>query len=253
MPQKRRLKEEKAKIETRQDFNRIVRSMHNFAKKGAEKVIVNQHGIGTTKWQMHEVKMEVRRINVNRANMLAKAKAAMGENPDMTGAIHTLEEASLHPKQINFDKKRSYTEWERFVTSAEHQIRENYMPDKVTNYKAFYLKAIDNQLGIYGEDLRNFVDMLPADFFHDNYRADDILTIDFTYDPQEAIDKANAVLEKWKEIAVEKGLINEEGHLIDEKGRLINKDGHLVDEEDNLVDEYGNLVDEYGNIINEVD
>jgi hypothetical protein len=187
-------------IETRQDFNREIKSIGRFAQRGAEKVVSNKKGLKVTAWEKKEIGYKVGAINRERAKVREKNNVDVNAK----GLMGKMKDADYKPKKINF-KNKSKKDWEKFVQSVEEQVRANYKNDSAESYKNTYLEMIKEWLGESGKDLYKIINQIPSDLVYENYLEDYITTISFTSDdllPQE--DRVETAIEKWKDLLWDK-------------------------------------------------
>jgi hypothetical protein len=184
----------KSNIKTRQDFNRELKSLDRFSQRGIEKPITSKTGNTVTKWEKKEAGYKVAQINRNRK---AQRDFYNIERPNMQ--MGTRKQNELKPKKFDFDKIKKGDEWEKFKATLEKQISANYNFEKLEQYKKNYLESIQNNLGYSGDELYNFISRIPADILYNHYWDDDeLLKIQFTYDPLPADTINDSVLEHWK-------------------------------------------------------
>lgn len=194
LPEKISVKDLKSNIETRQDFNRELKSLKRFSKKGAEKPILSKSGITTTAWEKKEVGYKVALLNRKRKAEREKANVSTEK-----GTMGTIENAGLKPKKYDINSIEP-SSWERFKKNVEKQIKSNYFDEKKELYKQNYIKAFINVFGsgfIIGFDfvLQKLKDM-PADELVDLYYNDPVMELDFVYDPLEYFQKFKSIQER---------------------------------------------------------
>lgn len=194
LPDRMTVKELTSRIETRKDFNRELNSVSRFMQKGAETPFQSQKGIKTTKWEKREVGYKV--AQVNRARTLERKKADVSTEK---GTMGTIETNMLLPKKYKIDEIKP-RDWDKFVNLLEKQVMDNYNDKQRESYKWNYMTAIINNLGFTGKALELYylIDSLPADVVYLVYMDDPDLQIGFIYDPKEASEKTDVLLERWK-------------------------------------------------------
>ena len=194
LPKKVSVKDLKNNIETRQDFNRELRSLQRFSKKGAEKPVISKTGITTTVWEKKEVGYKVALLNRKR-----KAERERAEVSTEKGTMGTIENASLQPKKYDINTIEP-SSWERFKKNVEKQIKSSYFDEKKELYKQNYIKGFINVFGggfIIGFDsvLQKLKD-IPADELVDLYYNNPVMELDFIYDPLEYNQKFTSIQER---------------------------------------------------------
>lgn len=197
LPERLTTSELKERIETRQDFNRELKSYSRFMQKGAETPLMSQTGIKTTKWQKKEVGYKVAQINRSRTLEAKKADVSTYK-----GTMGTIESNNLKPKKYDIDKIRK-SDWEKYLKTVNKQIKSNYKNEKILKYKENYLRAIIENLGESGiaKELYDYVSTLDAEMMYNVYYDDPVLQIQFTSDPLPADMIAENALEHWRGVA----------------------------------------------------
>lgn len=194
LPEKISVKDLKNNIETRQDFNRELKSLKRFSKKGVEKPVISKSGITTTLWEKKEVGYKVALLNRKRKAEREKANVSTEK-----GTMGTIENAGLNPKKYDINAIEP-SSWERFKKNVEKQIKSSYFDEKKELYKKNYIKAFINVFGsgfIIGFDsvLQKLKD-IPADELVDLYYNDPVMELDFVYDPLEYFQKFKSIQER---------------------------------------------------------
>lgn len=181
----------KEKINTRQDFNREVKSAERFLRKGAEEPITTQQGIKTTKWEVQETRYKVQQINRQRSAKRKKADVSTEK-----GTMGTIQANALQPKKFNINTI-SPSNWEAFKKSVEKQVGSNYYQEKDERYKENYLKALYNVFSSQDDfyQLQWYIKQIPASVLTQMYHDEPILQIDFIYDPIETEARFDAIME----------------------------------------------------------
>lgn len=198
LPEKKSVRAIRGAVESRIDLSREIRAMNSLFKKGATQLVESEQGIVTTKYELHQLKLQVNRINANRAREKMKANPT----PEK-GTLSTIKSNNLNPKSFNFDKIRPGKEWQMFVESVEKQSKGTYYTNKINEYKKNYLKTVKANLGEKGKKLYSMVKKLDAQTIYDHYYDDPVLQIQFITDPLPAGDIAEAAIEKWSGIIAE--------------------------------------------------
>lgn len=193
LPAKLVVKDIKASIQTRQDFNRELNSIKRFMKKGAEKTVYTKQGVKTTKYMVNELKIKVQTINRERARKLKEMNPTTEK-----GTMGSIKQNSLRPKQFNLENM-SQKGWEKFVESVTKQSASTYWEERYNQYKENYLKALENQLGSHPlyETLKNKAEGMTPEELERVYYQEPNLQIDFIYDENEMEWVANLMNEAF--------------------------------------------------------
>lgn len=180
LPTKVSYKELKNQIETREDFNREIKSLLRFSKKGAESIVSNDNGLLITKWERREIGLKVRRINNSRKKIRDRL------NPSVkTGTMGLVQEVGLRPKKDVF-KDANRKKWEAFKETVHFQARSNYWADRYEQYLKNYIKSAENHLGVYADLIATLAKMAGGQFLFDIYPNEPSLQIDYTYNLEQA-------------------------------------------------------------------
>jgi hypothetical protein len=187
----------------RNEFNKKVKSLERFTRRGAEKEIVSATGNRVTAWEKNEVTLKVAQINRERTR---ERKAI--ENMDATsrgekiglkrGEMGSERLNELKPKKFEFDKIKGGAEWERFKASVEKQASPQARHLRMEQYKENYIKGLRAAFGDYADDIIEIINDLPAETVVKTYYCEQEATIDFFYDPQEMETKLDVLGDIWQ-------------------------------------------------------
>lgn len=194
LPNKVSVKDLKNNIYSRKDFNRTIKSLNRFMKKGAEDTVTTKQGVVTTKYQLNEIKIQTQSINATRR---AKRKAS-GASTEK-GTMGSIEKMNLNDKVVNVNEIPKEA-WENFINTLSFQTMDTYYKYKNDIYKQNYIKALENELGNYGINIQELVNQLPPDYLVDKFYLEPRLQIDFIYTVEEQEKRAEVILNKWLEI-----------------------------------------------------
>lgn len=175
-------------ITTRADLNRDLNSLNRFLKPGSETPLTTDRGLKTTKWQKNEVALKVAQINRNRTRELKESGISTYK-----GTMNAVRQNNLNPKSFNIENIAP-DRWNKYIQNVEKQVRSNYNEERNKMYVQNYLVALDNELGIYGEEIKAIVSTIEPDKFIQMYYDDPVLQIDFVYSPYEQEMRANQII-----------------------------------------------------------
>lgn len=194
LPDRLNVKEVLDKIETRQDFNRIINQYQRFLRRGAEAPLLTEKGVRTTEWQRREMAIQV--ATINRARTRERKAAGLSF---FKGNMNLSKNWDLIPKKFDINTIGPKF-WDKYVANIENQVRANYNSEKMEQYKKNYLKALEeNYGGFEGYDrLRNMIEALPPEFFYRQYYDDPILQLDFLYDPSQSEAVLQGAMAHWE-------------------------------------------------------
>lgn len=177
------------KIQTRQDFNREIKSARRFLKPGAETPVTSATGIRTTRWEKREIGIKVGAINRRRNRELKKMNPTTEK-----GTMGTIRENNLRPKKYDIDKIKA-SDWDMFVYGVEKQIMSGYTAQKNEFYKQNFIKAVKTAFGSKGTEIVEMAQSIPADILVELYYNDPVLQVEFIYNPLEMQIKIDNIVE----------------------------------------------------------
>jgi hypothetical protein len=198
LPERKSVRAIRGAVESRIDLSREIRAMNSLFKKGATQLVTSEQGVVTTKYQLHQLKLQVNRINTNRA----REKLMANPTPEK-GTLATIKNNNLNAKKFDFNKIRPGREWDMFVESVEKQAKGTYLTNKMNEYKKNYLRTVKENLGQKGKKLYNLVKSLDAKTLYEHFYDDPVLQIQFITDPLPSGDIADAAVSKWEAIIEE--------------------------------------------------
>lgn len=193
---------EELKSLPRNEFNKQIKSLERVLEPDAFKPITSKTGNRVTNWEKREIGYKVAQINRDRTrerkiieNMDATSR---GEPLGMKrGEMGSERMNALKPKQFNFDKIRGGKEWEKFKASIDKLASPTARNQRMEEYKANYLKGLQNAFGDYANDVIKIIEGLPADVVVETFYSEQEATIDFFYEPQEMELKLDMLNDIW--------------------------------------------------------
>lgn len=193
---------EELKNAPRSEFNKEIKSLDRFLKKGAEKEIVSETGNRVTRWEKNEVSLKVAQINRERTkerkaveNMEATSR---GEKIGLKrGEMGSERLNELKPKKFDFNKIKGGKEWKRFKASVEKQASPQARNERMEGYKANYIKGLRAAFGEHADDIISIIEGLPAETVVQTYYSEQEATIEFFYEPQEMETKLDILDGIW--------------------------------------------------------
>lgn len=188
------IKDVRSKIRTRQDFNREVKKIGRFSRRGIEEIVTTDKGLTVTKYELREASIMRRVINLKRKREAERLGLTME-----AGLKTQIKKQSLTPKRDVKEVKP--TDFKSYVQSLEKEIASTFDEKMQENYVENYMQGLFNALGEKSFPIFELIEQLPPDVIVDNSISNPFLTIAFMYDPLEQEDIANAMLEEWQAIA----------------------------------------------------
>lgn len=186
LPPKIEIDSLKQSIETRREYNNKIKSLKRFNAKSAELIKTNK-GLILTKYEINEVRIKVRAINVRRAYERKRANVSTE-----TGTMGAIENANLKKKSFNIN---TIDNWGKYVETVEKQVHQKYYDEKKDRYKANFITALNDMFGSRANKIIDMISELDAETVVDLYYKDPILQIDFVYDPLEMDERLTAIEE----------------------------------------------------------
>lgn len=185
----------RTQIQSREDFNRFIKSVDRAFKPGAFTPVETKKGKKTTKWVLKEINLANRYINRKKQKMRDKV------NPSYyTGTMGSVEANALSPRKFDPDKMDENS-FNKYVESTSHQARSQYWNERITKYKEDYLANIEKHFNMEDKKVKELYDLvskIPADIMFFNYYADAELQINFFSDPIEAELLVERALNAWR-------------------------------------------------------
>jgi hypothetical protein len=190
------------KITTRQEFNREIKSIERFMKKGAEKPIVSKTGNVISKWEKQEIGIKVGIINRQRAIerdiILNMDATSQGKSVHMKrGQMEDERTSAVQPMKYDFDSIRKGREWELFLVKVNEQMRDFALEGRYELYKENYIKAFENVFGLVGQDLLEKLKKIDAKSFVYKYYQEEEATFTFIYSEEELMTQLDVLYSIW--------------------------------------------------------
>lgn len=183
----------------RSEFNRVIAKYKRYMRRGAEGIYTTKQGVNTTIWQKNEIDIAFRTINRRRnierkKHMPSTYKGTMGSEKELNLRPRKNTVQSILPKN-----------WKDFVTGIERQVISENPTAKYSQYKANYLKAVENILGINSPVYKQ-IESMSAEQVVNAYYSNPILQLSFVYDPIEQGEIEVEILEALAEYTGENAL-----------------------------------------------
>jgi hypothetical protein len=195
----------KQQIKTREDFNRVMKEMQSFSKKGAEKAVTNESGVTVSKWELNIAKKHYKALEKEKAGLLKDYMEEQATDrgkplPFKRGEMGTERADELKPrKPFNFDKFQSAKDWDMFNKYLNKKVMANARYDSDLAMQTNYVSGI---IDIFGEEnakrLIDKINSLSPDEFVKNYMKDEQATFEFLhYDQTEQNAKLSYLNKAW--------------------------------------------------------
>lgn len=191
LPNRITVKEIRDSIQTRDDFNRAIKSYKRFLKKDATKIVSNKQGLKTTKWQRNETQYKV-----NRINQMRRAERRRANVSTEKGTMGTILENNLKDKNYNFNTIHPQN-WNKIMNQIDKMISENYMTDMYERYQQNYIKAMYRVMPPdMAATLQEMVNKFTPEQFTQIYYSNPLLGIDYFYSPEDIQSIYDTILEE---------------------------------------------------------
>lgn len=191
LPDRITVKDVRESIQTRDDFNRAIKSYKRFLKKDATKIVSNKQGLRTTKWQRNETQYKV-----NRINQIRRAERKRANVSTEKGTMGTILENNLKDKNYNFNTIQPQN-WNKIMNQINKMISENYMDDMYVRYQQNYIKAMFNVMPPdMAATLQEMVNKFTPEQFTQLYYSNPLLGIDYFYSPEDIQSVYDTILEE---------------------------------------------------------
>ena len=186
-------------IETRADFNRTIKSLQRFTKRGAENPVKSSRGAKSTEWEVGEFKLKQRIENARRTRERKKledkqVKSRGKETGVKRAEMGSIKENALKPSKKKFDNL-SQKEWELAKRNIDNLLNASYRDERLLKMKDNYIKGLIT--AGYSDELIEMVRGLDPDKFIETVTTDQDATFDFIFDPLELKVKNDALIEVW--------------------------------------------------------
>lgn len=183
---------------SRAEYNRRMKSLENYLKRGAEKKYITREGVNITVWEKNEIDRAIRTVNARRRAALEKYQPSTYK-----GTMGTIERANLRPKKNRIQRVLP-SEWESFKKSVEKSAKMSDPAYSAKRYKENLMQAVKNR---YGKGtLYEIIKDISPEKLVEFYYNEPLLQIDFIYDPHEAEEVEQVILGRLEELGFSKVL-----------------------------------------------
>jgi len=189
-------------IKTRADFNRELKSLRNFSKRGAEKPVHIKGKKPITKWAKKEYKKKQRRENLLKQKEFEKLKdknVLVGGRDTGVSRVKmgSIRENSLKPNERKPEEMTRH-EFEKEFNRINKRLNANAQGERLKQMKANYLKGLTDSgiLGLHPE-IEDFINEIDEEKFLETSQIDETATFDFYNDPIELEERAKYISQAW--------------------------------------------------------
>lgn len=202
LPQKMTMKQAKAAIETRADFNRLASSLQRFSKRGAEKIVTSSRGAKATQWEVSEFKNKQRIENARRTRerkaIEAKEVKIGGKKQGVTRAeMGRVKENALKPSRKKFDSM-SQKEWELATKNMDRAFSGIEREKGRVRMRENYIKGLaDSGILDAHPEIEEMIRSVDFDTFLETVETDETATFLFYKDPTAFEVRCDEILAAW--------------------------------------------------------
>lgn len=189
LPERAFVSELKANIKDHHDLRRAINKLERFNKESATDFKINKEGYAATAYEVHEVKLDVEKINREKAKRREKIEnieaTTRGQPVGLTrGQMGSEELNSFRATKFNF-KGKTKEDWEAFKKTVEKQSSSSYFREQDERLRNNYITGLYESCGKTSEvkELAEHIKALDIDEFIEIYFSDEQATIGFYYDP----------------------------------------------------------------------
>lgn len=199
------MKELKKTITTRGEYNDYLAHLRNLTEKGSEYryTPAGEKGLAVSKGEVKELNRLIKIINSDRRKRIKEYEIRTGAKVKNLPE-HDIQQYTLQPKRtaekhistLNYNGSMNRMNWKKFVEGVITQSDEDYIEQRYNRFLEAYIEHLPRH--IRSEKAYDIINRLG------NYNAKDFyflsleypeLTIEFLYDPIEADEKADLIID----------------------------------------------------------
>lgn len=196
IPERVKVRDLRKQIKTREDFNVVLKNLKSLTKRESEQIVTNTHGVETTKFQIEVAKRNVRRANVLKRRERERAKI----NLPKKGRLGLIEEHDFTPEKFDFNKSKRQDDFKGFTERLRQRALTSIRDERLEQYKENYITALRRALGSHANSIIEKIKNVSADRLLDSKYLDERYSVDFVYDPQDALFLAMIIEQAWNEL-----------------------------------------------------
>lgn len=205
LPERINKRELMENIKYRSTFNRELKSLDRFSKRGAEKPVVNKEGVSVTKWERKETAYKYAQWNRELARQRKEAEftevTSQGKPTGLKrGEMGSVRMKSLEPRKFDFEKVKSNKEWEKLVSRVDKNLSDDFTLQKMERFKENYIQGLENVFGESGKDLIEKVKKISPEVIVNTFYSEQEASIDFIYDPIELAARLDVITGIWSNV-----------------------------------------------------
>lgn len=197
----------KSRILNRNDFNREIRKIDRFFKKGAQDIVRDESGFETTRWQKREVKYTEQRINAQKRAYVKKYNIPKNQ----------LEFLGLEPIDLMAEKKKIFNEagkldsyeeqinklqeWYNIAYTMDREASSDYLDTAFAKLRSAYINAIKAHMPQdKAEELIQFLndnEIWGSDIVW-AISQNDVLDFEYFYNTEDELARSEIMIDRWK-------------------------------------------------------
>lgn len=196
--------------ETRQDFNREIKRLERFMRKGEEKAVTfSGSGVTLTKWEIKELNRQIAINNRKREKikteimstpLVQRGKPVTG--PDGTQLVRAQmggpQENAMNPKKVNLEKTQSKAAFRKLQESVFKEAKKKTFEKRNSQWKDNYIKALHKEYDpVFVAHITDRINKMSEKKFAYIMRSDQDAEIGFEYGVMEKRLKLETLTSIW--------------------------------------------------------
>ena len=194
-PDKVGYKNYKNNITDCKEFNRTIKNLKSYTKRGSENPYITETGVVVTNYEKDKIDRTFKRINAQRRAEIKKYDVQNG----FASGLPTADRIAPRKNLIQEIKPK---DWNNFVTHLENNRYNMGQKERNEYYKENMLKGIEKQFGKTSE-LYSRIENFGSDNIMSLYFSTPYFNIDFIYEPQDYDDISTILFDAIDEFSVE--------------------------------------------------
>lgn len=203
-------KEVKTQITTRAQYKDYLSHLRNLTERGSEKryAPAAEKGIAISRGEVNELDRLVKIVNSDRRKRAKEYEKRTGEKvknlpkQDVQRlALKPKKNATQHIAELNYGGSMNRMNFKKFVESTKKQSDPNRINQMYERYKADYIKMLPYHIPAdKAAEIIDRIDKMSAADFYYLSAQNEVLTIEYLYDPVTADEKAEQILSTLDEV-----------------------------------------------------
>ncbi len=196
LPPKLSVKSLRKSITTRDEFNRTLKEISSFSKRGMETIVTNAQGEQATLYEIKKTEANTRRLNKKRAKEQQKIdeRPVIIDGQPRQDVTRMAKQQTLKPVTLTFEKMKP-GEFRKFSVYVDRQISGNSDAIKAKAYFENLIQSWYNNLSAENaKKLETKARQLGVDkILKLYYQGFEQVAVSFSYDPTDEADKVESI------------------------------------------------------------